>query len=64
MNSKEMIATMQTLGLWTSPAGKTPHATLYSAILREIDTKGAAARFRKVERGKFEFNAPVGAATA
>jgi len=63
MNSKEMIVTMQTLGLWTSPAGKTPHATLYSAILREVDTKGAAARFRKTERGKFEYNAPA-AATA
>jgi len=63
MNTQEMIATMQTLSLWSSPAGKTPHATLYSAILREIDTKGAAARFRKVERGKFEFNTPA-AATA
>jgi len=63
MNTQEMITTMQTLGLWSSPAGKTPHATLYSAILRELDTKGAAARFRKVERGKFEFNTPA-AATA
>jgi len=61
MRAKEMIATMQTLGLWTSPAGKTPHATLYSAILRELDTKGAGARFRKAERGRFEFNAPAAA---
>ena len=36
---------------WTSPGGKTPDATLYSAILREIDTKGAEARFVKTERG-------------
>jgi hypothetical protein len=28
--------------------------TVYSAILREITTKGDAARFRKTERGKFE----------
>ena len=31
-----MIDAMTTKGLWTSPGGKTPHATLYSAILREI----------------------------
>ena len=64
MNAKEMIDAMETKGYWQSPGGKTPHATLYSAILREIDTKGAAARFRKTERGKFEFNAPVSTATA
>ncbi|MBE7461909.1 MAG: hypothetical protein HS116_00320 [Planctomycetes bacterium] len=40
-------------GLW-KPAGKTPAATLYSAIIREIAKKGADARFRKAERGKFE----------
>ena len=39
-------------GLWQSE-GKTPSATLYSAILRETKTKGEAARFRKTERGKF-----------
>ena len=37
---------------WTSD-GKTPHATIYSAILREIQNKGERSRFRKVERGKF-----------
>jgi len=26
---------------------------VYAAILREINTKGDAARFRKVERGQF-----------
>lgn len=39
-------------GYW-SPEGKTPAATLYSAILRDI-RKGDAARFRKVDRGQFE----------
>jgi hypothetical protein len=39
--------------LWTSPGGKTPSATLYSAILREINVKGKDARFKKTERGKF-----------
>jgi hypothetical protein len=49
----EMIAAMSAKGYWTSPGGKTPAATLYSAILREVQTKGDAARFRKAERGKF-----------
>jgi hypothetical protein len=53
MNTKAMIEAMAAKGLWTSPGGKTPHATLYSAILREINEKGADARFVKVERGQF-----------
>jgi hypothetical protein len=40
-------------GYWKSD-GKTPHATVYSAILREIQKKGEQARFRKAARGKFE----------
>ncbi len=53
MNTKEMIEAMAAKTYWTSPGGKTPHATLYSAILREINTKGKDARFTKTERGKF-----------
>lgn len=53
MNAKEMIEAVEAKGYWKSPGGKTPHATLYSAIIREIATKGAEARFRKAERGKF-----------
>jgi hypothetical protein len=53
MNTKAMIEAMATKGLWTSPGGKTPHATLYAAILREINDKGAEARFEKVDRGQF-----------
>lgn len=56
MGCKEMIETMAVNGLWTSPGGKTPHATLYSAILREIGGKGNGARFVKTERGKFAAN--------
>ncbi|MEL6741211.1 MAG: winged helix-turn-helix domain-containing protein [Planctomycetota bacterium] len=37
--------------------GKTPHATLYAAMLREIAKKGDAARFRKADRGLFEAGA-------
>ena len=54
MNCQELIKVMAEKDLWTSPGGKTPHATLYSAILREIQTKGSEARFNKTERGKFE----------
>ena len=53
MNTREMIETLAAKKLWTSPGGKTPHATLYSAILREISEKGKDARFTKTERGKF-----------
>ncbi len=53
MNTKSMIEAMAAKGLWTSPGGKTPHATLYSAIAREINEKGADARFVKVDRGQF-----------
>jgi len=53
MRSKELIAEMATRGLWTSPGGKTPEATLYAAILREIGAKGAAARFARAGKGEF-----------
>ena len=53
LTERELIETMATKGYWTSPAGKTPHATLYAAIVREISTKGKDARFRKVDRGRF-----------
>ncbi|MEZ6097152.1 MAG: winged helix-turn-helix domain-containing protein [Pirellulaceae bacterium] len=52
MNAKEMVEAMEAKGYWTSPGGKTPHATLYSAILREL-AKGDESRFLKTERGKF-----------
>lgn len=53
LRAKELIDAMAAKGLWTSPAGKTPEATLYAAMLREMNTKGAAARFRRVDRGRF-----------
>ena len=57
MNCKTLITAMAEQDLWSSPAGKTPHATLYAAISREASTKGAKARFKKVDRGLFAFNA-------
>lgn len=56
MNAKERIDAMAAKGLWKSPGGKTPHATLYSAILREIGAKGKEARFKKADRGHFAAN--------
>jgi hypothetical protein len=53
MNCAELIAAMAARGYWSSPKGRTPAGTLYSAVLREIQTKGDQARFRKTERGKF-----------
>ena len=53
MTCKEMIDAMAAKGYWTTPGGKTPHATLYSSIAREIRDKGKDARFKKSERGKF-----------
>jgi hypothetical protein len=53
MNSQEMITEMAEKGYWKSPGGKTPHATLFAAMLREIKTKGKEFRFAKAERGRF-----------
>ena len=56
LNTKQMVDAMSAKGYWSSPGGKTPHATLYSAILREIAKKGNDARFKKTERGHFTVN--------
>ncbi len=55
MRSQEMITAMAEQKLWSSPNGRTPASTLYAAVLREIATKGKEARFKKVDRGQFEF---------
>jgi len=53
MNCKEMVEAMEAQGLWSTPGGKTPHATLYASILRDI-ARGDEARFAKVDRGQFK----------
>ena len=53
MTCKELITAMAAKGYWTSPAGKTPAATLYAALIREIQLKKEQARFRKSGRGTF-----------
>ena len=52
MGCKDMVEQAIAKELW-SPGGKTPHATLYAAIIREISKKGPGARFMKVSRGLF-----------
>src|ERR1700682_4214777 len=53
MTCPELIEAMGAKGYWRSPGGKTPASTLYASIYQEIKAKGAEARFRKSERGKF-----------
>ena len=51
LNAKTITERVLAAG-WTT-SGKTPEATLYAAIVREIQKKGEAARFRKTDRGLF-----------
>ena len=51
LNSKTIAERVLAAG-WTT-SGKTPHATLYAAMIREIAAKGKDARFKKTDRGLF-----------
>jgi hypothetical protein len=51
LNAKTIAERAIAAGWKTS--GKTPHATLYAAMIREIAAKGKDARFRKTDRGLF-----------
>jgi hypothetical protein len=55
MGAKAMVETMLAKGLWKT-GGKTPEATIYAAIIREIAKRGAESRFKKVDRGQFAYN--------
>jgi len=52
MTAKAMVEQMLARGLWKT-GGKTPEATIYAAIIREIAKKGKDARFVKTGRGEF-----------
>lgn len=56
MSAGDLIDAMAKRDLWKSPGGKTPNATLYAAIVREIGKKGRDARFKKTDRGLFVAN--------
>jgi hypothetical protein len=53
LSARELVERMADTGLWTSPRGKTPEATLYAGMLREINSQGDSARFQRVGRGRF-----------
>jgi hypothetical protein len=53
LGCKDLVTRMAAKGYWRSPAGKTPEATLCSAILREVGTKGEGSRFARAGRGLF-----------
>jgi hypothetical protein len=55
MSCREMVEAMTKRGLWQSPGGKTPEATLYASILRDL-RKGNDARFQKSAPGRFMLN--------
>jgi len=55
MGAKEIVERALDKGLWET-SGKTPSATLYAAMIREIAAKGKDARFKKVDRGLFTSN--------
>lgn len=57
LNCRQLIQIMAERGLWKSPAGASPDRTVYSAMLREIATKGKDSRFVRVERGRFAHKA-------
>lgn len=51
MSAKSLAERAMAEGWKTS--GRTPEATIYSAIIREIKAKGPASRFAKASRGLF-----------
>lgn len=56
LNSKTIVERAIEKGYWKT-GGKTPSATVYAAILREIQKKGEASRFAKADRGMFTLKA-------
>lgn len=56
LNCKTIVERALEKGLWKT-GGKTPSATVYAAIIREIAKKGSDARFQKAERGMFTIKA-------
>lgn len=57
LGAKDLIERMEKTGLWTSPGGKTPAATLYSALIREIKERKSDSRFKRISAGKFSLAA-------
>jgi hypothetical protein len=60
---KAIFAEIVARKLW-APGGKTPEATLYSAIITEISKKGSASRFVKTGPGTFGLAGSAGSVKA
>jgi len=56
MNCTDIVKEALAKGYWQTK-GRTPHSTLYAAVIREIAAKGKEARFHKTGRGQFELSA-------
>lgn len=52
LDAQALIVRILERGLWKTE-GKTPAATIYAAMIREIKAKGSSSRFQKVDRGRF-----------
>jgi len=52
MTCGAIVDQMLAKGMWKT-GGKTPAATIYAAIIREISTKGTESRLKKTDRGLF-----------
>ena len=52
MSAKQMVDEALKRKLWAT-GGKTPEATVYAAIIRDIAARGRESRFRKTGRGQF-----------
>jgi hypothetical protein len=63
ITAPDLIERMAKAKLWTSPGGKTPAATLYAAMIREITKKGPASRFCRIAPGRFAAGASAKART-
>ena len=53
MNCVQIVRELDEKGVWRSPGGKTPQATLYAAIGTEITAKGDQSRFVRKDKGLF-----------
>ena len=54
MKCREIVSQAISSGYWVAKKGKTPDATLYSSISKEINRKGDESRFVKTGPGSFE----------
>ncbi len=53
LTAAALVERMAAARLWSSPGGKTPAATLYAAMIRDIAAKKGASRFQRIGKGLF-----------